>query len=167
MNRRVCFLLATIVAIAMVVLPASLGASPKTTPTTPLAPASLTGLFLNTDQAAFGILVPNFNRIYPGVQIDPVTYLSSSAIDPLILTDLQTNSVPDLFFTHNQNSSANGITQLGGQGKLLDLSSGPWVKRLTDYSRPSVAIGKKVYGYPISLFFEGIAYNQGLWTSSG
>jgi raffinose/stachyose/melibiose transport system substrate-binding protein len=136
------------------------------------APASSTsggasGMFTTTDQSAFQILIKNFNNVTPDIKIDPVTYLASSAIDPLILTGLQSGSLPDMWFAHAANGNANGVLPLAVAGKILDLSKGPWVKRLTDFSRPSVAVGKQIFAFPISLFFEGVAYNQDLWNKLG
>jgi raffinose/stachyose/melibiose transport system substrate-binding protein len=122
-------------------------------------PVSLSALLVNTHQPAYEILIKNFNNVVKDINIGPVTYLPSGTIRTLLLTQIQAGNAPDLFFTNGGNAAPSAVWPLAADGKLLDLSSGPWTKRVTSYVKPDVTYKGKFYALPIAAFLQGVAYN--------
>jgi raffinose/stachyose/melibiose transport system substrate-binding protein len=125
---------------------------------------SVSALLVNTHQPGYDVLIKNFNNVYKDITIGPVTYLPSGTIRTLLLTELQSGSAPDLFFTNGGNAAPSAVWPLAKAGKLLDLSSGPWVKRLTGLVKPDLEYGGKIYALPVAAFLEGVAYNPAVFS---
>jgi raffinose/stachyose/melibiose transport system substrate-binding protein len=123
---------------------------------------SLSGLFVNTNTTAFGILIKNFNNVYPDIQIDRVQYLTSGTLRTLLLTQLGAGNAPDLFFVNGGNSAPSAVWPLAQTGHLLDLGSRPWVKRL-GLTKSRAQWNGKTYALPIGLFLSSVAYNRKLF----
>jgi raffinose/stachyose/melibiose transport system substrate-binding protein len=126
---------------------------------------SLSALLVNTHQPAYEILVKNFNNVVKDITIGPVTYLPSGTIRTLLLTQFQSGNAPDLFFANGGNAAPSAVWPLAADHKLLDLSSGPWTKRVTSLVKPDVTYKGKFYALPIAAFLQGVAYNPAVMRS--
>jgi len=158
MYRSLIVALTAAVVLALAVTAAS--ARPKQEPVT------LTFLGANTTQAAFEVLIANFNRVYPNIRIQ-ATYLPTATTQSLLLTQLAAGNAPDIFRLNVANSGPVGVWRIAKEGTLLDLSKSPWVKRIPVAQRRMVMVGKKTYGYQAVAITNAIMYNRDIFRELG
>jgi raffinose/stachyose/melibiose transport system substrate-binding protein len=109
------------------------------------------------------VLIANFERVYPDVKINASYLPSGAAISQKLLTELQAGGGPDVFFAPEGNTTIAGIWPLAKADKLLDLSASPWVKRIYPSVKSALSYKGKVYGYPVTMFWNGVVYNKDLF----
>jgi raffinose/stachyose/melibiose transport system substrate-binding protein len=122
------------------------------------ATVSISLLVPTTQQPAFSILIPNFERVYPDIHVE-VTYLASTTIPTVLLTQFQAGNAPDMFHMQSGRGNPSAVTPLGEAGRLLDLTGEVWAKRLTPYMRPAVTVNGRMYAYPYALYTNNVVYN--------
>jgi raffinose/stachyose/melibiose transport system substrate-binding protein len=127
---------------------------------------TLRALFPTTAQAGYQILVANFNRVYPDIHID-AQFLPSDTLGQLLVTQVQAGNAPDIVHLQAGNLNAASVWGLGSQGKLLDLSGRPWVKRIYPAARADVTWKGKVYAWPLAMGPFGVIYNADLFKQLG
>jgi raffinose/stachyose/melibiose transport system substrate-binding protein len=157
MSKRMCML----VGVLLLSLPVGglvLDAAATTKDT-----VTLRALFPTTGQQGWQILVDNFQRVFPSIKID-VQFLPSDQLTQLVLTQLQAGNAPDLMFLNNGNFLPNSVLGLGAQGRLLDLSKRPWVRRILPSEKPYVTYRGTVYAWPLVLGPFAVVYNTDLFT---
>ena len=90
---------------------------------------TLTLMYPNTVQNAWTKTIEDFEHKYPNIKIN-AQYVESLTGNTLLATQLQAGNGPDLFSVGAGTGSSTAIWNAGPAGKLLDLSSSPWVKRI-------------------------------------
>jgi raffinose/stachyose/melibiose transport system substrate-binding protein len=136
-------------------------------PAKPSDTVSLNMSMLTTYKPAFDTLIPNFQRVYPNVQIN-VTYAPNGTFQQVLLTQLQAGSLPDLFWASLGNQTTSSVRPLASSGNLLDLSGAPWDNRIpTAIKTDALQYNGKTYGYPFTMFTFGAAYNTDLMKKYG
>jgi raffinose/stachyose/melibiose transport system substrate-binding protein len=127
---------------------------------------NLTLLSTTSAQASMDIMIANFNRVYPEIKINPV-YQATPQMRTLLLTQLQANNAPDVFFVDLAASQAVGVWILAAADRLLDLSSSPWVKRIYPPAVAGASYKKKVYAWPTTIVTYDTLYNPALLKQLG
>jgi raffinose/stachyose/melibiose transport system substrate-binding protein len=89
---------------------------------------TITMLAISTNQAAYQVLIPNFERVYPNITVN-ATYISSSMVNTLEPTELATGSAPDLIADFPGSTSPTSVARFAQAGLLAPLVNVPWAKR--------------------------------------
>jgi raffinose/stachyose/melibiose transport system substrate-binding protein len=84
-----------------------------------------------------------------------------------LLTQLQSGNPPDVFHALAGYSDPVSVFPLASQGKLLDLTGSPWIKRTLPDIRRFLSLKGKMYGMPVSLAVAAIPYNMDVLKSLG
>ena len=151
---------------ALVIAVALLAAVPRPGSAGPSAQAAaqddvtLTLMYPNTVQNAWTKTMFDFEHKYPNIKIN-AQYVESLTGNTLLATQLQAGNGPDLFSVGAGTGSSTAIWNAGPAGKLLDLSSSPWVKRIPPNGIKYFKAGGKVYGWPMAVSTNGVLYNAG------
>jgi raffinose/stachyose/melibiose transport system substrate-binding protein len=112
------------------------------------------------------VIIANFQRVYPNIRVE-ATYVDSTAYGPLLLTQLQAGNEADIFTGSLGGSSNTSSYPLAAQGRLLDLSGSPWVKRVVSDARRYSSRQHKIYALPLGYNLQGLMYNTDLFASLG
>jgi raffinose/stachyose/melibiose transport system substrate-binding protein len=128
---------------------------------------SVSALFSSTHKAGLEPAIAEFQKANSSITVKPVSFAATADVRTLLLTRLQSNSAPDVFFTNSGNAAPSAVWPLGRQGKLLDLSQSAWAKTLSEYSKPGASVNGKTYAVPIALFLQGVAYNEDVFQKLG
>src|ERR1700674_3006751 len=87
-----------------------------------------------TYKAAFDVLIPNFERVYPNIRVD-VTYAANSSVEAqLVSTELAAGNGPDVIGTLAGCGATNAVCALAPAGYLAPMVKVPWVR----WSLPSL-----------------------------
>src|ERR1700750_186396 len=116
-------------------------------------------MMASTQSPGFSILIANFERVYPDIKIEP-TYVPSSNISQVLLTQFQAGNAPDLFHMLPGLNGTTAVLIMAQAGKLLPLDNEIWVHRLPAYVKPALLYKGKPYAYPYALYAIGVAYNK-------
>jgi raffinose/stachyose/melibiose transport system substrate-binding protein len=154
---RLCLLLAGLVVVLVGAVGAS--ASPK---------QEVTLRFSGAIEQRFGwdVMIQNFERVYPNIKIES-TFVPFAQYQPLLLTQMQAGSEPDLFVTQAGASSSIAVYGLGAQGRLLDLTGSPWWKRTPKAHRKYVTVKGRVYAFSAGFTPQALMYNRDLFRQLG
>jgi raffinose/stachyose/melibiose transport system substrate-binding protein len=130
--------------------------------------AQVTVSFLGTttNKPQWDVMIANFERVYPDINVEP-TYVPSNQYGALLLTQLQSGGGPDLMQVLAGATSNWGAFPLGFQGKLLDLTGSPWVKRMYPGFAKWVSVKRRIYGAPTGYGTSGLMYNKDLFKQLG
>jgi raffinose/stachyose/melibiose transport system substrate-binding protein len=117
-------------------------------------------------QAAMPVLIKNFNKAYPNINIE-MSYAESGPITQILTTQLQAGNAPDIFAVQLGKGNAVGTHILAEAGRLRDLSKSPWVKRMQPSTRALLSWRGKVYASSFQNNVHGLVYNAGLLRQLG
>jgi raffinose/stachyose/melibiose transport system substrate-binding protein len=120
----------------------------------------------NTTGQAWPILIANFKRVYPTIDVEG-TYLPGNQLTTLLLTQLQANNAPDIFHVNAGGGTPTNVWPLAAQGKLLSLDGSPWIKRIFPPLKKWMSYNGHVYGMPGSIYSTGIFYNKDVFSQLG
>ena len=123
---------------------------------------TLTLMYPNTVQNAWTKTIEDFEHKYPNIKIN-AQFVESLTGNTLLATQLQAGNAPDLFSVGAGTGSSTAIWNAGPAGKLLDLSTSPWVKRIPPNGIKYFKAGGKVYGWPMAVSTNGVLYNTELF----
>jgi raffinose/stachyose/melibiose transport system substrate-binding protein len=112
---------------------------------------TLTMLYDSTTQAAWSVLIPNFERVYPGIDVQ-VNYGSVAAVMQAETTELAAGSAPSLLDVYPGCGNTIAVCVLAKAGHLAPMVKAPWVKR----SIPLVTSFDK-YGPSLVVFSPQVA----------
>ena len=124
------------------------------------ATVSLTMLMPVNAKAGWDVLVPNFERVYPNVDVQVVYAPNNAALYQLEATELAAGSAPDLLATSLGCGTPIAVCTLGKAGYLARMVKKPWA---TKRSVPLVTSYGK-YKHDLVAFIPQIA-PQGLFTN--
>ncbi|MCU1552441.1 MAG: extracellular solute-binding protein [Glaciihabitans sp.] len=109
-------------------------------------------------------LVAGFEKKYPKINVKVNTRPAGTDGDNIIKTKLSTGTMEDVFFYN----SGSLFQALHPERTMVDLSSQPWVKTLSNDFKQTVSVGKKVYGAPFGSTFDGgVMYNKKVYAKLG
>jgi raffinose/stachyose/melibiose transport system substrate-binding protein len=140
--------------------------SPKTAGAATSGPVTVKMLMATTQQPAMTALVKTFEAKNPNIKVQ-TTFVPSSNIGQLLLTQMRSGNPPDLFHLTGGGSGQNSIWPLAKAGKLLELGGEPWAANLKEEIKPALSYQDKLYAFPYGLYFFGVAYNTELFDKLG
>lgn len=106
---------------------------------------------LENEKKAFKSVITDFEKKYPGINIDP--NFPASEYEGILRVKMAANDMPDLFDTH-------GWAKIRYGEYVADLSKMNWVKNLDPALDPILKDDQgKVYAYPLNQAKDGITYN--------
>jgi raffinose/stachyose/melibiose transport system substrate-binding protein len=146
MVRRRTFWLGAITLSAVVLLATAVGASARTSG----APEISGTLTLSTDltvRRSWEILIANFERVYPNVDVNATFLQGGNVRGPAIATQFQAGNAPDVVMMGAGRVIVPSLLEYAQAGQLADLSNRPWAKRVPPWARPLVTYNGKVYGW--------------------
>lgn len=120
---------------------------------------TITLLSSNLNQAAYQVLIANFERVYPNITVDG-TYLLNSTIAQLEPTELASGNAPDLLVSVPGCGSTDSICVLAKAGELAPMLTVPWAKRSLPLVTSLNKYGRGLFGFEPSLTFEGMFTND-------
>lgn len=132
----------------------------------PNASVTLQFVTTNTIQPAFQVLIANFNRVYPDIQIN-ATYLPSDQYNSLIPTQLAAGNAPDLFTAFPGTGALPSTMLMANAGYLADLADRPWAKRVPTVAKPLISNGKKLFAWPLGASAYFLMYNKTAFSQLG
>jgi raffinose/stachyose/melibiose transport system substrate-binding protein len=116
----------------------------------------------------FDILIPNFNRVYPNIKVDP-SYLSVGGNTPymtVVPTELSAGNAPDVLWTIGGKASPIYTQVLAQGGFLAPLDGRPWVKRVPAATKPDYMVGNHIYASELGTsVLSLITYNKDYFTA--
>lgn len=136
---------------AVVVLAAaSLGASAVAAPTA--SQASTITMVMNAQyKPGMDILVANFKRVYPDIDV-AVNYVTAGApYNSLVATQFAAGNGSDVLWSLGARSGPTAVWPFAEAGHLADLSKSVWVKRLFPGTKPQLVYKGKVYAWDMGV----------------
>jgi raffinose/stachyose/melibiose transport system substrate-binding protein len=116
---------------------------------------------------ALDVLIPNFERVYPNISVNPTYAGSASLRDQLVLTELAGGSGPDLISLGTGCGQATGVCELAKAGYLAPLVQEPWVKRSLPRLLSVDKYGQALYGFALDIAFQGLFTNDTMFKRLG
>jgi raffinose/stachyose/melibiose transport system substrate-binding protein len=111
----------------------------------------------------FDILIANFNRVYPNIQVNP-TYLSVGGSSPyatVVATQFAAGNAPDLIWTVGGRGGPTSTQILAQAGYLDSLDGHPFIKRVPAVAKPDYMVGKHIYASELGTsVLSLITYNK-------
>jgi raffinose/stachyose/melibiose transport system substrate-binding protein len=107
----------------------------------PASTVTISMLAQSTDQPAFDVLIPNFERVYPDITVN-VTYVTSATLPQFEETELAAGNAPDIIPTSDGKTLPISVYQLAKAGVLAPMVKKPWATR--NRSLPLVTSFSKV-----------------------
>lgn len=128
---------------------------------------TLSMVSVSTNQGAYQVLIPNFERVYPNITVN-ATYLPSDTAFSIQATELAAGSGPDLIdVMPGCLAPTSTVCGLAKAGYLAPLVNVPWAKR----SLPSVTslskFGKALYVFEPQVAPYGVFTNNALFSKLG
>jgi raffinose/stachyose/melibiose transport system substrate-binding protein len=114
---------------------------------------------------ATNILVGNFERVFPEIDIEP-TYLPSATLQPTLLTLLQAGTPPDMMYMSAGTSSPASIFTLAAAGRVIPLGTRPWAKRLKPLAE-AITYKSKIYAWTGGVTPVAVWYNRDIFRQNG
>ena len=124
-------------------------------------------LALNLEQPAFDVLIPNFERVYPNVKVDPTYAPSSTEIYQVETTELAAGNAPDLLYTIPGCGSPISVCALAKAGDLAPMVGKPWTKRSLKLVTSFDKYHESLYSFTATVSFWGVWANDDLFKKLG
>jgi raffinose/stachyose/melibiose transport system substrate-binding protein len=107
-------------------------------------------LMPTTGQPPLDLLIKNFERVYPNIQVE-AQYLPSPDLPGYLATQLQAGTAADLIYVQSGNAGINGVWPLADAGRLLNLTGSPWQGRIYAPAKSFMMRKGKVYAWPLNV----------------
>jgi raffinose/stachyose/melibiose transport system substrate-binding protein len=134
----------------------------------PASRATITLTMLSYDtKSAYDVLIPNFERAFPNITVDPTYAPTSSANQQLTRTELAAGSGPDLIATHPGCGTPISICVLANAGFLAPLVEKPWTKWSLPPLTSADKFGPALLAFTPSVSFDGIFTNDDMFRKLG
>ena len=143
----------------LVGLLAALAGATTARPATRSGAVTLTALFASSTTPAYDVLIPNFERAYPNITLNPTYVPNSTSLGQLEVTELAAGNAPDVLQVAPGCGASTAVCRLAKAGYLAPLVKRPWTKR----SLPLVISASK-YGAGLFTFVPGLSF-EGLFTN--
>jgi raffinose/stachyose/melibiose transport system substrate-binding protein len=120
-----------------------------------------------TYKPGFDILIPNFNRVYPNIKINPTYITSGPPFNTAVTTQFVAGNGSDLVWNTGARTGPTSVWPFAQAGFLADLSARPWVKRMYTADKAQYTYNGKVYAYDMGLSVLALpAYNKDFFSQN-
>jgi raffinose/stachyose/melibiose transport system substrate-binding protein len=114
-----------------------------------------------TYKPGFDILIPNFNRIYPNITINPTYLVAGAPYTTAVTTEFAAGNGPDLVWNTGGRGGPTSVWPFAGAGYTQPLSGAPWIPRMYTADKIQYMFNKHVYAYDFGLSILATpAYNK-------
>jgi raffinose/stachyose/melibiose transport system substrate-binding protein len=96
-------------------------------------------------------LIPNFNRIHPGINVNAAYYVAGAPFTTAVTTQFTAGSGSDLVWNTGGRAGPTSTWPFAGAGYLANLNNRPWVKRMYPPDKYLYSYRGKVYTYDFGL----------------
>ena len=128
---------------------------------------TLSVLSFATQRPGLDVLIANFERVYPNINVD-VTYAPSTAVrDQLESTQLAAGSAPDVLSVSPGCFKSAAVCPFAKAGHLAPMVNKPWVKWSVPVVTSLDKYGQGLYAFSPQLAFPGIFTNDDLFKKLG
>jgi raffinose/stachyose/melibiose transport system substrate-binding protein len=127
---------------------------------------TLTMLANVNKQAAYDVLIPNFERVYANIKIE-AAYAPLPTVAQLELTELAAGNAPDLLATVPGCGSSIAVCVLARAGDLAPMVNKPWVKWSLQAVTSADKYGPALYAFSPTVSPEGVFTNDDLFKKLG
>ena len=107
----------------------------------------------------WGIMVSNFERVYPQYQIN-LSSVPTATYYSVLNTQLAGGNAPDLFVVRPGTGQLGSVIPYAQAGRVANLSGRPWNKRVLPQMVSGVTLNKKIYAWPMDISIQGLLYNK-------
>jgi raffinose/stachyose/melibiose transport system substrate-binding protein len=128
---------------------------------------SISVIALAQAQPAYSVLIPNFERVYPNITINPTYAGTTLQYLQLTTTELAAGNGPDLIPTGVGCGSTIAVCDLAKEGYLAPLLREPWVKRSLRIVTSASKYGQGLFVFSPELEFEGLYTNDDMFKRLG
>jgi raffinose/stachyose/melibiose transport system substrate-binding protein len=132
----------------------------------PDASDSITMLAFTTNQQAFQVLIPNFERVYPNITVN-ATYVPSGTAISLEPTELAAGSAPDIITDFPGSETPYSTYRLWQGGYLAPFVNVPWAKRSLPLMTSLSKVGPVLYTFEPQIAPYGAFTNDTLFAKLG
>ena len=123
-------------------------------------------LVSSTNQPAFQVLIPNFERIYPNITIE-ATYAPAANVSQTETIELAAGDAPDLLSTFPGCGTPTSVCVLAKAGDLAPLVDVPWTKRSLRSVTSLSKYGEALYVFEPQISPYGVFTNDPLFRKLG
>lgn len=95
----------------------------------------------------------------PGIKLE-LDVSGGGQFESILKTKIAAGETPDVFSVW----SGGLMAEYGAKGHLMDLTSQPYIDRLTDLSKSTMTLKGKVYAIPWNMVPEGLFYNKKIFS---
>jgi raffinose/stachyose/melibiose transport system substrate-binding protein len=129
---------------------------------------TITLLAFTTNEPAFQVLIPNFERVYPNITVN-ATYIDSDTAVQLEPTEFATGSAPDLITAFPGSEAPDYACRFAAFGYLAPLVNAPWAKRARSLSTMTSLskCGQVLYVFEPQIAPYGVFTNNTLFAKLG
>jgi raffinose/stachyose/melibiose transport system substrate-binding protein len=145
----------TLVVVASAALAAGAATAGPTATTTTLRFGVQTG----GKDPAWNAVVRNFQRANPDIEIK-IEFSPLATYGQSLLLQLQGGNAPDMFYVVGGTAALNGVQSLARAGRLVDLSSLKFTRRVPSGAVPLWTVNRRYYGLPLGQELAGAVYNK-------
>jgi raffinose/stachyose/melibiose transport system substrate-binding protein len=154
--RRVSLVVGLLAVFVVAAIAAAAAGKTKAAPS-----GTITLAMATTYKPGFDILIPNFNRIYPDIKVNPAYYVAGAPFATAVTTQFAAGNGTDLVWNTGARTGPTATWPFAGAGYLTDLSKRPWVKRMYPADKRQYTYKSKVYTYDFGLSILALpAYNK-------
>jgi len=163
MNRRAYRGGRASLALALLALLTFAVGSAQARPTGQSATVKITMYSSGASKAGLDVLIPNFERANPDIDVS-LTYLGTAAAgNQLETTQLAAGNAPDILSTSPGCGTPTSICRLAPAGYLANMPAKPWARRSTSISISASKYGEGLYVYSPVVTFEGLWTNDSMF----
>jgi raffinose/stachyose/melibiose transport system substrate-binding protein len=127
---------------------------------------TLTMLANSNKQAAYDVLIPNFERVYPNIKID-ITYGGNGPLQELEPVELAAGNGPDILYATPGCGTPVAVCVLAKAGYMAPMVNKPWAKRSLPWVMSYNKYGQGLVALTPSVGPWGVFTNDDLFAKLG
>ena len=128
---------------------------------------TITMLVNGPPQPGYQVLIPNFERVYPNINVEATFAPSNAVWYQIETTELAVGNAPDVLGTFPGCGTPVSVCVLAKAGDLAPLVKEPWVKQSLRLVTSLGKYGQGLYAFEPTLSPEGVFTNDALFRKLG
>jgi raffinose/stachyose/melibiose transport system substrate-binding protein len=119
------------------------------------------------NKPAFDVLIPNFERVYPSITVEPTYAPNGTVLYQLEATELAAGDAPDILQTTPGCGAPNALCTLAKAGELAPMIAVPWARRSIRLLTSLEKNGAGLYAFTPNVSPFGLFTNDALFARLG